>query len=300
MTLRGDKIAILGDLHGAWNQLDSEYFDESGHDLLLFVGDLGSGTLSNELQVLKRLAALNVAGLVLPGNNDAEFLPELAAELAHQAGRADVLRIMGRGGVTSVEPCGYSSHLLVTDSGEVTLIAARPCAMGGSVFSFGTEIERTHGVTGMRDSFHRLKRLVDESTTDALVFMAHNGPSGLGGSDSDPWHRDFPLHGDEAHTAPLDWGDKDLQEAIAYAQQVGKTVLAVIAGHMHRATSMDKRRFLVEKDGVLYVNPAVVPRIRATADGELHHYVELVLRPGARVGAERVSVREVWQQLPGS
>src|SRR5690606_9658854 len=125
----------IGDLHGKWNVLDNEYFNHSDYELLLFVGDLGSGTLKNELDVIRTIAKVRVPGLVLPGNNDAESLAPLSAEVAHQSGAGVLMQLTGTPPQSFVEPCGYSSHLLFTDEGLVTLIAARPCAMGGSEFS---------------------------------------------------------------------------------------------------------------------------------------------------------------------
>ncbi len=296
---RGDRIAILGDLHGRWNAFDNDYFDHSDYDLLIFVGDLGSGTRKNGLQIIRQLSKLRVPALVLPGNNDAEHLAYLQAELALQAGKLDLLRLAGLSRRKGASPCGYSRHLLTTRSGNVTLIAGRPCAMGGSEFSFGEQVARGYGVNDLEASTQRLKALVDESETDDLIFVAHNGPTGLGEEPEDLWGRDFsfpdPVRND---AAPKDWGDRDLQVAVDYARGRGKRVLAVIAGHMHRSPMIQSRPLLCLRDETLYLNAAVVPRIRSGGAGELHHHIELCLDLAAQKIDRRLLVRERWLELP--
>lgn len=284
MKRKGDRIAIIGDIHGRWNELDNAYFDAAPYDLLVFVGDLGSGTLQNGLSIIRHLARLRVPALVLPGNNDALHLAELKAELAHQSGKLEIFRMFGDTGPSGVRPCGFSLHELTTSNGPVSLIAARPCAMGGSDFSFAEQIGRNHAVHSLEESTARLKQLVNESSAKDLLFVAHNGPFGLGDAPTDPWGRDFPLAGNAA--GPRDWGDRDLREAIDYACSSGKRVLAVIAGHMHRRTSGDTRPFLVKRDGVSYVNVALVPRIFSGSAGAQHHHVELRLHSRYGVGLE--------------
>lgn len=275
--LEAARVAVVGDLHGRWNALDNRFFDRAGFDLLLFVGDLGSGSKNDGLSVIRQISRLSSRGLVLPGNNDADHLAYLSAELAYQAGRADLLRAMHRDAARGVEPCGYSGHRLRTPGGTVSLVAARPCATGGSGFAFGDMLARLYDVHSLADSAARLCALVDASPDESLLFLAHNGPFGLGGAASDPWHRDFPVEDEDG--TPRDWGDADLTTAIAHARALGKRVLGVIGGHMHRRPGRGTRPFSIERDGVLYVNAACVPRIVLGEDVERHHYVEIELDP---------------------
>lgn len=290
---QAQKLALLGDLHGRWNAHDNAFFDRAGFDLLLFVGDLGSGTRKDGLAVIRQISRLQSRGLVLPGNNDAEHLPHLSAELAHQAGRAQLLRAMRRNAAAGIEPCGYSCHQLITDAGTVSMIAARPCPTGGSVLSFAPMLERTYGIHSMEESAARLCQLVDQAPDPSVLFFAHNGPKGVGGRLEDPWSRDFSAAAELEGPSSLDddWGDDDLREAIDYARLRGKKVLGVIAGHMHRTPQGSKRPLLTERDGIRYVNPACVPRIVMGADGERHHYVRMHLSPDA------LELSEHWVQV---
>jgi uncharacterized protein (TIGR04168 family) len=90
-----------------------------------------------------------------------------------------------------------------------------------------------------------------------VLFLAHNGPSGLGGQAQDLWGRDFDPDGG-------DWGDADLRGAIEHARGRGLRVLAVLAGHMHwalRGRPGVQRRWQLQERGTLYVNAARVPRV---------------------------------------
>ena len=51
------KIAIIGDVHGFWNERDTEYFNSSDYDYILFTGDFRSYTES-ESSVAKRISTI--------------------------------------------------------------------------------------------------------------------------------------------------------------------------------------------------------------------------------------------------
>jgi hypothetical protein len=66
-------------------------------------------------------------------------------------------------------------------------------------------------------------------------------------------------------------------------------VLAAVAGHMHRKTKSGKLRpGQLERDGVLYVNAAEVPRHRTINGCKKRHHVKLTITP---TGA---SAQDVW------
>lgn len=289
--LRGDKIAVIGDLHGRYTSLDNDHLQAAGFDLTLFVGDLGSGTLNNGLQMIRTISRLRVPGLVLPGNNDAPHLAELNAELAFQSGKSELFRLMGPTGRRGVEPCGFSLHELQTEHGGVSLIAARPCAMGGSECSFSDQLLRNHNIGSLEASLVKLKELVDSASHENVMFLAHNGPLGLGGDPHDLWGRDFTLR--HRPDAPADWGDNDLRVAIDYARETGRRVIGVVAGHMHR-NERHPRPLFVRQGPTAYINCAHVPRVRSNGARQEHHYVELRLD----LRAERaIEVTERWVSL---
>ncbi len=266
------KIALIGDLHGSWDNDDVRAFNASDYEAMVFTGDLGSGTERNSVDVARSIAGLTKRAIVMPGNNDADFLPEIAAEFGHQRGIAELMELAGRQTLerANIVLCGYRLHSLAIGGRKLTLLTARPCAMGGGEFSFPDAIGRNYGVHDMQESTDTLLGLVDQVATDMLFILAHNGPHGLGEKASDIWGCDFR---DEEG----DWGDPDLARAVARARERGLETI-VVAGHMHhRLRSGGRRTWQTRCDEVLYVNPARVPRIYAGTDSELRYHAVLEL-----------------------
>jgi uncharacterized protein (TIGR04168 family) len=286
------EIAIVGDLHSAWDDADVRYFNGAGYELLLFVGDLGGTVLKDGLRIARSMSRLGMPALVLPGNNDVAHHAEFDAEFTLQRGLVDLMsdpdlapRSALRSASGEVRTVGYSVHPWRVGDLDVTFVACRPFARGGDVLSF-PEALAVFGIETMRESTARLMALVDAVPTEHVVLIAHNGPAGLGGSRSSPWGRDF--HDDEG-----DWGDSDVAAAIVHARQTGRRVLSVIAGHMHHhLRGGGTRTWMTTQDGTLYVNPARVPRIFDSARGPVRHHVALQLtRDGARA-EERLVLQE--------
>jgi uncharacterized protein (TIGR04168 family) len=257
---------------------------------VLFVGDLCRFVSAREtLALAGRLAQLTTPAIFIPGNHDVANAIQFVAELR---GRRWLARLAGGGHVrhhrrlaaalAPVELAGYSLHPIVRDGVALDVIAGRPYAMGGSQLSFAPFLRRAYGVGSLGESTARLKELVDASTAPRLLFLAHNGPCGLGNGPADIWGCDFdPARGD--------FGDRDLAAGIAYARDRGKEVVAVIAGHMHRLSKSGRHRtWHVERDGTHFVNAAQVPRHVNTRGRTVRHHVHLAL------GSESVSVQDRW------
>ncbi len=285
------RIGVIGDLHSHWDQLDVAQFEQTDYDLLLFTGDLGGGTPDSSLRIAKVMSRLRKETLVMPGNNDTGDIAELGAELAHQSGIKSLQAIRQGPSVTAksasaapVRLCGYSQHRLTREPVDLTLIAGRPHSLGGSELSFPEHMEATYGIDSIEASRQRLFGLVDESPTENIVFLSHNGPTGLGDEPHAMWGCDFKPDGG-------DWGDPDLEATIDYALERGKRVIAVIAGHMHHRTKCgNERPWRLERDGIVYINAAKVPRI-FSVDANVHrHHVSVEITPsGAEVNEVLVS-----------
>jgi uncharacterized protein (TIGR04168 family) len=180
---------------------------------------------------------------------------------------------------------GYSRHEFSFGGLDFAILAARPHSMGGPALGCAPYLRRAFGVASMEESAERLKQLVDECPTERILFLAHNGPTGLGEARSDIWGCDFrPAEGD--------FGDPDLRIAIDHARARSKQILAVVAGHMHHAlVGGGERRCLVEQEGLLHVNAARTPRIFVLGEQRLHHHVVLET-DGCHTTAEEVLVPE--------
>lgn len=278
MTVANDaapeiRFAVIGDVHTHFDATDVRQLDAAGYDLVLFVGDL-AGYLDPGHEVARQIATLRTPALVLPGNHDGVSLPHLAAEIFDWRPARRVLELdQGRrcaalaDALGPVPLVGYSLHDVEVGGVAVTLIAARPHSFGGPRLAFGRHLRRWYGVDSLEGSAERLKRLVETARHDDLVFLAHNGPTGLGARRDSIWGCDF-------RAEEGDFGDPDLREAVAHARALGRRVRAVVAGHMHHALKGGGQRiWRVVRDDTLYVNAARVPRM----DGERRHHVAVTL-----------------------
>jgi uncharacterized protein (TIGR04168 family) len=275
-------IAVIGDVHGEFNEADVAYFNDSDYDLLLFVGDLRH--LLNVRPVwgvCAQVAQLTKPALLVPGNHDVHNVFQLLAEaldahwLARLSGFADTdhhQRLQER--LEPVTLTGYDTHHFEFDGVAFDVVAGRPYSMGGPGVDYEPLLQKVYGVASIEESAARLRQCVDATASDRLVFLAHNGPTGMGAAPSDMWGRDFgPEHGD--------WGDEDLRAAVDYALAQGKRVDAVVAGHMHLQTKQGiDRPWCIKVDDTLYINAAREPRIRRQDGKEIHHHICLRLLDG--------------------
>ncbi len=270
-------IGIVGDVHRQFDQHDVTQCNQSDYDLLLFTGDLANYWHYEGLVVARQMARLQKPALIVPGNHDTLTAPQLLAEIKQWPrlrrwlawGQPRRLRQWQRA-LGNVKVGGYSVHP-VPGREDVDVVAARPFAMGGSVLHCRPQLQRQFGISTMAESAARLCRLVDEAPSQRLIFLAHNGPTGLGSSRDAMWGNDFwPEAGD--------FGDSDLRQAIDFAQQQGKTVLAVVAGHMHHhVKGGGQRPWQLVRDGIHYINAARVPRIFVVDGRTVHHHICLSL-----------------------
>lgn len=284
-------IAIIGDIHRQFNQHDVAQFNQSDYDLLLFTGDLANYWHREGLTVARQMARLQKPALIIPGNHDTLTAPQLLAEIKQWPrlrrwlawGQPRRLR-QWQGALGQVQVGGYSVHP-VLGCKDVAVVVGRPFAMGGSVLHCHPQLQRQFGIGTMAESAARLCHLVEHTPHQRLIFLAHNGPTGLGSIRDSIWGNDFwPEAGD--------FGDSDLRQATDFAQQQGKTVLAVVAGHMHHhVKGGGQRTWHVVQDGIHYINAARVPRIFVRDGRIFHHHIRLSLTGGT------VSVSE--QLCPG-
>lgn len=272
------KLAVIGDIHHLFNAQDTDYFNASDHDGLLFVGDIYNYSHQRGLQAAAELAALRKPAILIPGNHDAVHPAQLAAEITQRRSLISITSF-GHGkrvqdlndAVGGAVVAGYSVHRLQEG---LDLIVGRPHSMGGPSLSFRPYLADAYDVRNFSDSVERLRACVDDSEAEQVVFMAHNGPTGLGDARDDIWGCDFKR-------GAGDFGDEDLREAIDYALECGKRVVAVVAGHMHHAIrGGGERRWLLRKDDILYVNAARVPRIFKEKGVTYHHHIDLQIDDG--------------------
>lgn len=277
------RIVILGDIHGFFSEEDIQYFNDSQIDLILLVGDL-PGRLHRFLPVCRLLSRLKHRTLLIPGNHDATSIMQVIGEI--RANRAMIERHSGgqearlaelSAAISPVEVCGYSLHRLGTGSDSLEVLAGRPHSMGGRDMGFEPYLRRRFGVTDLNESLTLYKQIIDRSELP-LLFLAHNGPTGLGGRAHDIWGCDF--------RQAEDFGDPDLALAMEYARARCR-VLGVVAGHMHhRLKGGGERTTFLSRDGIFYLNAARVPRIYTERGRKVRYHIEMQWQQGQVVVEE--------------
>lgn len=265
-------LLVIGDVHGQWRPEDQAFLESGEQALALFVGDLGD----ENVEIVRKIARMRADKAVILGNHDAwrSFSEQRITDRL-----AESIAILG------------DHHLayrhIDLDSARVTLIGGRPFSWGGADIRSPRVYGDLYGVGSMRQSADRICEVAQNARYDDLVILAHNGPTGLGSEPTDIYGKDF------GRRPRGDFGDQDLAWALEGIRASGKRVRAVIAGHMHDRLShprgAERVRFVRDED-TLYVNPAVVPRIRRLESGTIvRHYLRVELAEG-----QVLAVREQW------
>ncbi len=285
------RLAVIGDVHLRWDAQDTALLDAERYDAALFVGDLAGYAHRGGLTVARAIAALRTPALVVPGNHDAVRASQLVAEVMEHdpsialtafgmAARVDALRCAMRPALL----CGYEVRSLRAreDGGDrIDCVVARPHSFGGPRVAYRPYLREAFGIESIESSAARLRELVDRTETERIVFLAHNGPSGLGDRRDSIWGVDF-------RKREGDHGDPDLRDAIEHARARGKKVIAVLAGHMHHALRGGGRRtWTVRERETLHVNAARVPRAWREDGRTRRHWVEV------EIDGERAEAREL-------
>ncbi len=260
------KIAIAGDLHGAWSKKDIEILTRLNPDAVFFVGDLGESDIKPAL-LIKQISCPTA---VILGNHDrgndrtGEFLK------TH-------LKIL------SGIHCGWS--MKQWPGLPLAVVGCRPCSPGGG-FYLSPEVQSVFGCISTEESASRIVSAAFAAPLDVpLVLLAHSGPTGLGSQPHSPCGRDWK-------TPSLDWGDQDLSLAI---NQIRKKRIPelVVFGHMHhqlRQTNKLRTTLVVDSFGTKYLNAACVPRIFKDENGNtLFHFSWIEFN-----GSELVYISHRW------
>lgn len=269
-------LLVVGDVHDQWRDEDRAFIERSGADLTLFVGDLGDENAA----LVARLAAIDAPKVFMLGNHDAW---QSFSRKAPTVALLDSLSALG------AEHMAYSLREL--PQAGMTLIGARPFTWGGPSLRSPELYEKLYAVRDHRESAARIAAVAARAAHHDLLILAHNGPTGISLHARDIWGKDF------GRQPGGDWGDRDLELAIEAIERSGRRVRAVVAGHMHDRLfhPRGKRRDrFVRRHDTLFVNSAVVPRLRVEDGRELAHYVRLTLADG-----DVRALEEIWVDACG-
>ncbi|KAK9812544.1 hypothetical protein WJX73_007673 [Symbiochloris irregularis] len=254
------RLAIVGDVHGQYGPEDEAAIRSLGVDATLFVGDFGE----EDVELVQQIASGDTPRFTILGNHDAWYsLTTLRPDFKGVQSQLDAL---------GQQHIGYSSCTVPAANGPgCTVVGARPFSRGGDKWEkVAFFYKQLYEVESMEASAARVSDTVLKASQQGLplVLMSHNGPTGLGelshsicGID---WTRDAGDH-----------GDPDLREALDDVHNKGSSIALVVFGHMHHKLNhrhgdgaLRSMAVIDPATGTVYINAAVVPRVRPRASGE--------------------------------
>ncbi|MGC9525287.1 MAG: TIGR04168 family protein [Limnospira sp.] len=275
------KIAVIGDVHDQWEPEDGAALKQLGVDLALFVGDFGN----EAVDIVQAIADLDIPKAAVFGNHDAWYTmtdwgrKRCPYDRAAEDWVQDQIDSLGEAHV------GYGKR----DFPELglTVVGTRPFSWGGPEWRYKSFYREWFGVNDLAESRDRIVEAAKTAAYDQIIFLGHNGPTGLGDTPESACGRDWkPLGGD--------FGDPDFAEAIAKTRSLGKTIPLVTFGHMHHTLRHTKTRLRssleVDEYNTVYLNAASVPRIQGTGLEKRRHFAIAVLRGGKIAAASQVWV----------
>lgn len=257
------KIAVIGDVHDQWEDEDAIALTRLGVDLALFVGDFGN----ESVDVVHRIASLDIAKAVILGNHDAWYSASEWGKKRCPYDRTQEDRVQQQLDILGEAHVGYGK--LDFPELQVSVVGSRPFSWGGEVWKNDQFYQERYGINNFQESSDRIVTVAESAAYETILFMGHNGPLGLGDQPEDPCGRDWqPLGGDH--------GDPDFADAIAQTQALGKKIPLVTFGHMHHSLRHTKERLrsaiATSSQGTVYLNSASVPRIIQTQSDRLRNF----------------------------
>lgn len=279
-------LAVVGDVHGAWDEEDEAALAGLGVDLVVFVGDFGN----EDVELINRISQMPLPKAVILGNHDAWYTASDWGRKKCPYNRALEDRVQQQLELLGERHVGYGK--LDVPGFNVTIVGGRPFSWGGTTWRNAGFYLKRYGIKDFETSTARILNAVKDAATETILFVGHCGPAGLGDRPEDPCGKDWnPIGGD--------YGDPDLQQAIAQAKHLGKQVPLVMFGHMHHTLrhtqSISRVPLKQDADQTIYLNAAVVPRIKLTPTGNLRNFSLVTL-----VQQQVTTVSQVWVNASGT
>lgn len=247
------KIAVIGDVHDAWEADDGAALQHLGVDLAMFVGDFGN----ESVEVVRAIAALDLPKAVILGNHDAWYSASAWGKIRCPYDRNKEDRVQQQIDLLGASHVGYGK--LDFPSLNLTVVGSRPFSWGGQEWKNQEFYQERYEVTSFEESTRQIVEAASRAAYETIIFMGHSGPVGLGDLPVAPCGKDW-------HPIGGDYGDPDFAEAIAQTREQGKSIPLVAFGHMHhQLRHSDQPRIpVVSSQGTVYLNAASVPRIIQT------------------------------------
>ncbi|KAB5552811.1 hypothetical protein DKX38_010134 [Salix brachista] len=298
------RIAVVGDVHDDWNleedskalQLLQDFLSESNMCLHVQCSQIWfssqAGDFGNEnVELVQSIADLNLPKVVILGNHD-------AWKTQHFSGKR-------KDGVQRQLECLGEEHVaykrLDFPTLKLSVVGGRPFSCGGEQIFRRSLLSARYGVQDMDGSADRIYNAALGTPEDHMViFLAHNGPTGLGSNLNDICGKDWVFgggdHGDPGtdvrmflrassvtdttcnlfalyhgklfHSTILTraFSGTDLAQAVSRVKETTKiNTPLVVFGHMHKELAYGnglRKMIAVGADKTIYLNGAIVPRVR--------------------------------------
>lgn len=280
------KIAVIGDVHDQWEVEDGIALKQLGVDLALFVGDFGN----ESVEVVKAIASLDIPKAAIMGNHDAWYSATEWGRKKCPYDRTKEDWVQEQLDLLGVSHVGYGK--LDFPQWNLSVVGGRPFTWGGHEWRFADICQERYGVSNLEESADRIVKVVKSVTCDNIIFLGHNGPSGLGDRAEDPCGKDW-------HPIGGDFGDPDFAEAISQSLNLKKNVSLVTFGHMHRTLrhtkKLQRKAVFRSPEGTIYLNAATVPRIIQENGVKLRNFSLVSLEDGVVTKADLVWVGKDFQ-----
>jgi uncharacterized protein (TIGR04168 family) len=266
------KIAVVGDVHDQWEDEDATALKALEVDLVLFVGDFGN----ESVDVVRRVASVDIPKAVVMGNHDAWYSATEWGRKKCPYDRTQEDWVQLQLDILGETHVGYSK--LDFPDFDLTVVGGRPFTWGGPEWKFADLCRERYGIQDQEESAMKIFEAVKSAAHETIIFLSHNGPSGLGDRPEDPCGKDW-------HPIGGDYGDPDLAEAISRSMTTGKNISLVTFGHMHHTLRHTKkeirRRLFRSPEGAVYLNAATVPRIVEKDNDKLRNFSLVEMKNGS-------------------
>lgn len=271
------RIAIVGDVHDDWDlEADAKALQFLQPDLVLFTGDFGN----ENVELVRSISELKMPKAVILGNHDCVFTRQFSQKM--KDGVQLQLECLGEDHV------GYKR--LDFPSLKLSVIGGRPFSCGGKQLCRKELLAMRYGVHDMEESAERICAAARGTPGNHfLIFLAHNGPTGLGSNMDDICGKDWGYGGG-------DHGDADLAQALSRLKETTNfPVPLVVFGHMHKRLAYGglRKMLVIGEDGTMYLNGAIVPRVRYTGSSSSVRAFTVVEFAGSEVN----NIAETWVSL---
>ncbi|CAN1809738.1 hypothetical protein LINPERHAP1_LOCUS25694 [Linum perenne] len=212
---------------------------------------LQAGDFGNEnVELVQSIADLKFPKAAILGNHDSWTTQKFSSKNKDRV----QLQLESLGD----EHVGYSR--LDFEELKISVVGGRPFSCGGDQMYRKRLLSARYGVQDMEGSVRKICNATLGTPDDNLVILlAHNGPTGLGSKINDICGKDWSVGGG-------DHGDPDLAQALSRIKEFNKLCIKlIIFGHMHKELAYRnglRKMIVVADDGTIYLNGAIVPRVK--------------------------------------